>query len=62
MDTWLVEARHILNGSSYEQWCDECLFDPNEERSHRLYEQAERLAGYLEVFLGPHLTEFLYGH
>lgn len=61
LEAWLNETHLILEGESYETWCNEKNLDPVEERSDQLFRKADRLAGYLEVFLGPDLKAFLYG-
>lgn len=60
MDTWINETHLILEGESYETWCNEKNLDPDEERSDKLWRQADLLAGNLERFLGDDLNDFLY--
>ncbi len=51
--------------NSYEAWCDEMGYDPQNEEEDALYRdqyaQCEELLEKVQAFLGEHYNEFVYG-
>jgi hypothetical protein len=61
LNTWIIEAQHIVDGSSYEVWGDEHGYDTDDNKVDQIYRRAQRQADQLIEFLGHDLDLFLYG-